>query len=674
MRKNLLLSLLSFFTAFSLNAQVISFSDDFESYAVGAYVAKSNTKWTTWSNKPGTTEDTKVSDEKAHGGTKSAKFVSTSASGGPTDLVLPLFGNLTSVKNTGVFESTVWFYIPSGSTAYFNYQAVAPVGKTWVMDAYFESDNTLRLISSAAGGVQATTTFESDKWFKYSCKIDLSNNSWKILLNDVEIAQFSTPVNSLFAMNVYPADENALFYIDDVETKFTPLDAKGLDASLIAVDMKKRALNGKNYILGGTFRNLGKDTIRSVEIKVLDGLTTPNVLKLSNLNVLPLASYSFKSPSFYTADAKNNVIGFEITSVNGKQDDELVNNKKVLAVDVVTPAPGKKVVAEQATGTWCQWCPRGHVNMELMEKEYPQYFIGVAGHSNDPMQLTEYTQSIVGTGYPSVWVDRKINNDPGNLESFFFERIREVPHAKVENKVKYNKTSKELTADVKVTFNSAVKAGTYKLMALVLEDSIRGTAAGYRQSNAYANNAAGVMGGYEKLPNPVPANLMVYEHVARTVLSDLQGDEIKTNPKEGDVVTKTYTFTVPETFVEKHLEVVSFVLNADDNATNGERTGYNEFAVTVGANDVVNNNHPYFQGLYPNPADEIAYVDLNIKEASNITIEISDLNGRVIASRNYGSFAGQQLFPILCADWAKGLYMVRINIGNDVVTKKLIVE
>lgn len=670
MYKNLLLFFLTL-SAFSLNAQV-SFTDDFESYTVGSYVAKSNNKWTTWSNKPGTTEDTKVSDEKAHSGTKSAKFVSTSASGGPTDLVLPFFGNLTTVNNTGVFESTMWFYVPSGATAYFNYQAIAPVGKTWVLDVYFEDDNTFRVVSTAAGGVQGTATFESDKWVKYSCNIDMTNNVWKISLDDKEVANFSTPVNSLFAMDIFPIDDKSIFYVDDVETKFTPFVAKNLDAGITTIDMKKRALNGKKYITGGAFRNLGKTAITSAEIKVLDGAATPNVISLSNLNIAPLASYSFKSPSFYTADSQNNKLGFEIVSINGKTDDELTNNKKELTIDVIVPAAGKKVVAEQATGTWCQWCPRGHVNMGLMEKEYPEYFIGIAGHSGDPMQLTQYTNSIVGSGYPSVAVDRKDKVDPGVVESYFFDRIRETPHAKVENTVKYHKGTKELNIDVKVTFNNAVKAGAYKLMALVLEDSIKGKESGYNQSNAYANNAAGVMGGFEKLPNPVPAGKMVYEHVARVVLSPLQGEDLKTDPKEGDVVTKSFSFTVPANYVEKQLEVVTFVLDDNDIATNGERTGYSDFAVTVGANDVA--NHPYFKGLYPNPSSEVAYVDLNIKETANIAIEITDLTGRVIASRNYGTFAGEQLFPIACADWAKGIYMVRINIGNDVVTKKLVIE
>ena len=45
-----------------------TFSDDFEAYTDGAYIAASNPKWSTWSKKPGTEEDAKVTKEKAKSG------------------------------------------------------------------------------------------------------------------------------------------------------------------------------------------------------------------------------------------------------------------------------------------------------------------------------------------------------------------------------------------------------------------------------------------------------------------------------------------------------------------------------------------------------------------------------------------------------------------------------
>ncbi|HPM93374.1 MAG TPA: hypothetical protein PKZ74_11260, partial [Bacteroidales bacterium] len=61
MKKLLLLSLSLLFTwaAFSQGAL---YTDDFEGYAVGDYIAESNpTWWTTWSNDPGSGEDGYIS-------------------------------------------------------------------------------------------------------------------------------------------------------------------------------------------------------------------------------------------------------------------------------------------------------------------------------------------------------------------------------------------------------------------------------------------------------------------------------------------------------------------------------------------------------------------------------------------------------------------------------------
>jgi hypothetical protein len=670
MKKLLLISTL--FLTQQLFAQ--SFSDDFESYAVGAYVAKSNNKWTTWSNTPGSTEDTKVSSEQAHSGTKSAKFSSTAANGGPTDLVLPFFGSLTKTYDVGVFESSMWLYVPSGKNGYFNYQAVAPVGKTWAMDIHFDADGTFRCVSSGAGGLQGSTTYKQDTWVKYSCLIDLTSNQWTIKLDDVKVASFSTTNNSLFAMDIYPVDASALFYVDDVTTTFTPFVPKQLDAAMTAIKLKNKALKGKIFKVGGTVRNLGKDTITSIDYSWGDGVSEYEE-SLKNLKILPLGSYSFTATDTYKADPAASLVNFTVKKVNGKTDDEATNDKKDLVMNVITPAPGKIIVAEQATGTWCQWCPRGHVFMGMMEKEYEGYFIGIAGHggsATEPMAFADYTNYVVDDGFPSVYVDRKTKMNPDLIEDSFFSRITEPAHGKVENKATYNKTTRALNVDVKVTFNNNVKAGDYKLVTLIVEDSIKGTTSAYNQSNAYANNAAGVMGGYEKLPNPVPASKMIYEHVARAALTTVEGDDLVSSPKSGDVVTKSFTFDVPATYKEKQLEVVSFILDATGSSNTGNRIEYGNFSFSSATNDLT--DHPFVQNIYPNPTTETAYIDMNIKDLSEISISVTDMNGKVVVTRDYGKMAGSNLFPIQCAEFATGVYFVRISIGNEVVTKKLVKE
>ena len=93
--KNNLLAFLTIGISTAVSAQ--TFTDNFESYTAGSYLGpQSAGAWTTWSNAPGTAEDVLVSSADAFSGTKSLYFSSTSASGGPVDLVRN-FGVLNTV-------------------------------------------------------------------------------------------------------------------------------------------------------------------------------------------------------------------------------------------------------------------------------------------------------------------------------------------------------------------------------------------------------------------------------------------------------------------------------------------------------------------------------------------------------------------------------------------------
>ncbi len=147
MKKNLLLVCFALLS-FGLFAQ--NFSDDFEAYADGDFVALKNNKWSTWSAAPGTAEDAQVSIEQAKSGKNSLKFVSTSASGGPTDLILPFN---TVAFDKGLFEMDMQIFVIKNSAAYFNFQAVAPAGKTWALDCYFTAAGDVNVTKGSAGGL-----------------------------------------------------------------------------------------------------------------------------------------------------------------------------------------------------------------------------------------------------------------------------------------------------------------------------------------------------------------------------------------------------------------------------------------------------------------------------------------------------------------------------------------
>ena len=53
--------------------------------------------------------------------------------------------------------------------------------------------------------------------------------------------------------------------------------------------------------------------------------------------------------------------------------------------------PSKMVLIEEATGTWCAWCPKGKVFSEMLLETYNDKLIFIEVHRNDPMENEEYS-------------------------------------------------------------------------------------------------------------------------------------------------------------------------------------------------------------------------------------------------------------------------------------------
>ncbi|MBK7344688.1 MAG: hypothetical protein IPJ06_17325 [Saprospiraceae bacterium] len=238
------------------------FSDDIESYTDGAWVAQSSTVWTTWSNKPGTTEDAKVSTEQAYSGTKSIKLVSTVTTGGPTDLVLPFGQKYTD----GTFTYGMKIWVGAGKGAYFNFQATATIGQIWASDVFFTQDGTMRV--ETGGTVQASTSYTAETWIDLVFQIDLTNNVWEVIVDGTSIGSYSNPNNSIASIDIFPlnAAGQSLFYIDDVYFDYEPFVQPTKDLSLFSLTTKNTSIAGASQGLKLTLKNLGITPITDVDV------------------------------------------------------------------------------------------------------------------------------------------------------------------------------------------------------------------------------------------------------------------------------------------------------------------------------------------------------------------------------------------------------------------------
>lgn len=166
-----------YFASAQSNRAVI-YEDDFESYAVGAYVAQSIPDfWTTWSNTPGTAEDAVITAEASASPTKSI-LVS-----GTNDMVLK-FGNKTS----GQYYVSFDMMIPAGFGGYYNFQHFEAPGNEWAFEVYFDNNGTGYM--HAGGNNAATFTFTHGQFIAIENMIDLDADLAQVYFDGVLIYEW----------------------------------------------------------------------------------------------------------------------------------------------------------------------------------------------------------------------------------------------------------------------------------------------------------------------------------------------------------------------------------------------------------------------------------------------------------------------------------------------------
>jgi len=102
----------------------------------------------------------------------------------------------------------------------------------------------------------------------------------------------------------------------------------------------------------------------------------------------------------------------------------------------------------------------------------------------------------------------------------------------------------------------------------------------------------------------------------------------------------------------------------------------NEVVVTISDVDKLNSNIPADYALYqnhPNPFNSLTTICYAIPTTSYITLKIFNLLGKEIATLVNGKqFAGEYEVQWNSVDLPSGVYVYRLETGNFVATKKLI--
>ena len=187
------------------------------------------------------------------------------------------------------------------------------------------------------------------------------------------------------------------------------------------------------------------------------------------------------------------------------------------------------------------------------------------------------------------------------------------------------------------------------------------------------------MGGYELLPNPVPASMMVYEHVARVISPNFGGlsNSFSAIVNAGDSFTHNFTFEVNWAWRASKIKIVGMVIEPNgkiDNATstkiiNAVNNGYvNGTYVTAVQNLFVPENAVM---VYPNPSNNIFNLILNDELKSAFELQIFNVQGQLIYT---SAIENKNKIAIDAQGWKSGIYIANIKYADGVYKMKLVKE
>lgn len=181
----------------------------------------------------------------------------------------------------------------------------------------------------------------------------------------------------------------------------------------------------------------------------------------------------------------------EITKVNGEANTATFPYANLPRI-TVTQVPHRRIVVEEYTGMWCQYCPRGIALMKNLERNYPENFIGIAIHITDPLTCSDYAWNAAAIlRYPTLQMNRSRLLSNFTAVTEFEEEMAMGADMDVDVTAQWDKAKENVTITPRVTFRTTPQGKPYAIAYVLTEDGKANTA--WVQNNHYSGDT-GLLG------------------------------------------------------------------------------------------------------------------------------------------------------------------------------------
>ena len=227
----------------------------------------------------------------------------------------------------------------------------------------------------------------------------------------------------------------------------------------------------------------------------------------------------------------------------------------------------KRVLIEDFTGTWCQFCPRVAYAIELVKAQTTDVVVTAIHRGADPYNFSgaSVLENQIGvSGYPTAMLNRSTEwSYPETSTTSVNQAVNLTSgtNPKLGVALETTTTGNTSTVNVKVKFGKNF-TNNLKLVVYALEDNLI-----YDQTNSTT-----YYGGVNPIAN------FEHDHVLRAVLtSSILGENITGTTNYNSEYSKSFTYTIPVAVNASNVRFVAFVIDATTNAAiNSRDAGPNE--------------------------------------------------------------------------------------------------
>lgn len=418
-------------------------------------------------------------------------------------------------------------------------------------------------------------------------------------------------------------------------------------------------LNNAPFTFEGTLRNYGGATITSATINYSVNGGTPVTESLSGLNIAPYDTYTWTHTTAWNPSTTGTYsIDFYALPINGTFDQNTSNDNLNVSIEVLTATADRVVLAEEFTSSTCGPCASfnpgykqlldaNSANTETGRVTSVKYQMNWPSPGNDPAYNQEAADRRVAygiSGVPDVvYSGSNIPTSQANIDI-----IKDVPSL-ANLSAEWSATGNYIQCDATVNALADLGANVVLHMAMIekqINHSIQtnGETVFYHVFRKFMDGSSG-----HSMSNMTAGN--TYTHYANSTIS------VNAAPAQG-----SFDFWIGTS----NMDVIVWL----QNTATGEvlQSAYGKYT-TSGINEM--DDVARFIAVYPNPSNEVAGIELDLIDRSDVTLNLVNSLGQTVYTSAKSLDAGIQKIEVPTATLSAGLYFINVNVEGISKTLRL---